>query len=65
MTAGLMLRSIADIAHSEGENLHTTEARVACMQVFALGGRGGEDQAAETGTTACAQSGSWHSFRYA
>jgi hypothetical protein len=45
----LMLRSIADIAHAEGEDLSTTEARLACMQVFALGGRTGKDEAAETG----------------
>jgi hypothetical protein len=49
ITTGLMLRSIADIAHSEGEDLRELEARIACMQVFALGGRSGEDQASETG----------------
>ena len=49
VTTGLMLRSIADIAHSEGEQLHQLEARIACMQVFALGGRSGEDKASETG----------------
>lgn len=49
LTTTLMLRSIADIAHSQGEDLSTMEGRLACMQVFALGGRTGEDQAAETG----------------
>jgi hypothetical protein len=49
ITTALMLRSIADIAHSEGEDLATPEARLACMQVFALGGRTGQDEAAETG----------------
>jgi hypothetical protein len=49
VTTALMLRSIADIAHNEGEDLATPEARLACMQVFALGGRTGEDEAAETG----------------
>jgi len=34
-----MLRSIADIARSEGENLADPEAALACVQVFALGGR--------------------------
>lgn len=45
----LMLRSIADIAHSEGEDLATVEARLACMEVFALGGRTTLDDAADTG----------------
>jgi len=48
-TTALMLRSIADIAHSQGEDLNTEDARVACMQVFALGGRTREDEAADTG----------------
>jgi len=45
----LMLRSIADIARSEGEDLWTPEARAACIQVFALGSRSPSDDAAETG----------------
>jgi hypothetical protein len=45
----LMLRSIADVARSEGEDLATIEAREACIQVFALGGRSTGDDAAETG----------------
>lgn len=45
----LMLRSIADIARSEGEDLETFEARLACLEVFAFGGRSGADNAAETG----------------
>lgn len=49
VTTALMLRSIADIAHSQGEDLSTVEARLACMQVFALSGRTSEDKAAETG----------------
>ncbi|WP_414468204.1 EcsC family protein [Methylobacterium currus] len=36
----LMLRSIAEIAQREGEDLGDPEAALACMQVFALGGRG-------------------------
>lgn len=35
----IMLRSIADIARSEGEDLSTPEAALSCVQVFALGGR--------------------------
>ncbi len=49
VTTILMLRSIAAIAQSEGEDLATTEARIACLEVFALGGRSKEDNAAETG----------------
>ncbi len=32
----LILRSVADIARSEGEDLSSVEARLACLQVFAL-----------------------------
>jgi len=49
VTTALMLRSIADIAHSQGEDLSTEDARIACMQVFALGGRTKEDEGADTG----------------
>lgn len=45
----IILRSIADIAQSEGENLSDPEAALACVQVFALGGRTGSDDAAESG----------------
>ena len=37
----LMLRSIAEIARAEGEDLDNPENALACMQVFALGGRQG------------------------
>ena len=45
----LMLRSVADIARSQGEDLASPEARLACVQVFALGGTSGADDAADTG----------------
>ena len=35
----VMLRSIADVARSEGEAIDTLDARLACIQVFALGAR--------------------------
>ncbi len=35
----LMLRSIAEIAREEGEDLETPEGALACVQVFALSGR--------------------------
>ena len=44
----VMLRSIADIAKSEGENLHDPETALACLQVFALGGASGGDDAADS-----------------
>jgi hypothetical protein len=39
LTTTIMLRAIADIARHNGENLNTLEARLACLQVFALGAR--------------------------
>ena len=45
----VMLRSIVDIARSEGEMVRTPEAGLACLEVFALGGRGRGDDAAESG----------------
>lgn len=41
----LMLRSIAAIARTEGEDLAGTETALACLQVFALGSQDGGDYA--------------------
>ena len=41
----LILRSIADIARSQGEDLENIETRLACLEVFALGGHCGDDAA--------------------
>lgn len=49
VTTTLMLRAIADIARAQGEDLTQLEARLACIEVFALGGRTPADDAAETG----------------
>ncbi|MDD5033145.1 MAG: EcsC family protein [Methylococcaceae bacterium] len=49
MTTTVMLSSIANIARSQGEDLNSLETRMACMEVFALGGRSDSDDAAETG----------------
>ncbi len=49
ITTGIMLRAIASVARAEGEDLQRPEARLACLQVFALGGPGKSDDAAETG----------------
>jgi hypothetical protein len=48
LSTTLMLRSIADIARSEGETLESLEARMACLEVFALGGRTSADDASES-----------------
>lgn len=45
----IMLRSILEIARDEGEDLSTPEARMACLQVFALGGPAQEDNVLEGG----------------
>jgi hypothetical protein len=45
----IMLRSIADIARSEGEDLSDPEAALSCVEVFALGGRAESDDASESG----------------
>lgn len=45
----VMLRSIAEIARAEGEDLSLLEARLACLEVFALGGHAESDDAADTG----------------
>ncbi len=49
ITTTVMLRSIADIARSEGESLAQADTRHACIEVFALGGPTPEDDALESG----------------
>lgn len=44
----IMLRSIADIARSEGESIGSIEAQLACIEVFALGGTKKSDDTTET-----------------
>src|ERR1700692_3599288 len=43
----IMLRSIADIARSEGEDLSDPETALACVEVFALGSRAPGEAAIE------------------
>ncbi len=45
----LMLRAIADTARSQGEDVRSVETQLACLEVFALGGRSPADDAAEAG----------------
>ncbi|PNQ95026.1 peptidase (plasmid) [Azospirillum argentinense] len=50
VTTGIMLRSIADIARSEGEDLSAPNCAMACMEVFALGSPATKnDDEADTG----------------
>ncbi len=49
VTTTIILRSVADVARSRGEDLHSVETRLACLEVFALGGPGTSDDAAESG----------------
>jgi hypothetical protein len=48
LSTTVMLRSIADIARSEGERLRTWEAKLACLEVFALDGRRSSDDASKS-----------------
>lgn len=48
VSTAIMLRSIADIARSEGERLRTPDAKLACLEVFALGGPSKSDDASES-----------------
>ena len=43
------MRSIADIARSEGETISKIESQIACLEVFALGGPSKSDDASESG----------------
>ena len=54
-----MLRSIADHARAQGEDLTALRVRFECLGVFAMGGRAATDDAAESGASRCA----WRSRR--
>ena len=45
----LILRSIADIARSEGHDMSLLAVKLSCLEVLALGGKSAKDDAAETG----------------
>lgn len=45
----LIMRSILDIARGEGEDIGSAQARLAALEVFALGGNANSDDAAEAG----------------
>jgi hypothetical protein len=45
----IMLRSVADIARSEGFDVSAIETKLNCLEVFALGGRAKSDDGSESG----------------
>jgi len=45
----IMLRSIAEIARSQGESITSAETKLACLEVFALGGNNKSDKSSESG----------------
>ena len=45
----IMLRSISDIARSEGETISKIASKIACIEVFALGGPNKSDDAPKSG----------------
>ncbi|NNE76349.1 MAG: EcsC family protein [Pricia sp.] len=49
LTTKLMMRSIMDIARSQGEDLNELDTQLACLQVFALGGKTKHDNSLDTG----------------
>ena len=49
LSTAILLRSIAEIAREEGENLSAPQASLACIEVFALGGREEEEALFESG----------------
>ena len=49
LSTAILMRSIAAIARDEGEDLNAPQAALACLEVFALGGRQDEEIAFESG----------------
>jgi len=49
ITTTIILRSIADIARSNGESIKDANTKFACLEVFALGGNSIEDDNLESG----------------
>ncbi len=48
ITTKFLMRTIMDIARSEGEDIYTLEGQMACLEVFALGGDSKDDDGLET-----------------
>lgn len=49
ISTSIMLRSIAEIARSQGESINDYETKLACLEVFALGGKNRSDDGTESG----------------
>ena len=49
ISTSIMLRSIADVARSEGESIAAIETKLACLEVFALGGNSKSDDSSDSG----------------
>ena len=49
VSTSIMLRSVADVARSEGESVSDVETRMACIEVFAFGGSNQSDDGTESG----------------
>ncbi len=49
VSTAIMLRSIAEIARSQGENINSPETKLACLEVFALGHEATPTKDTETG----------------
>jgi len=49
LSTAIIMRSIADIARGEGESLNDSDAKIACLEVFALGGPSDDDDAVDAG----------------
>lgn len=48
ITTKFLMRTIMDIARSEGEDIYSLEGQMACLEVFALGGGTKDDDGMET-----------------
>ncbi|MEO6348471.1 MAG: EcsC family protein [Aquaticitalea sp.] len=48
LTTKFLMRTIMDIARSEGEDIYSLEGQLACLEVFALGGTSKDDDNLET-----------------
>ncbi len=48
VATNFMMRSIMDIARSEGEDLYNIETQLNCLQVFAMGGNSKDDDSLDT-----------------
>ncbi len=48
LTTKFILRSIMDVARSQGEDIYSLEGQMQCLEVFALGGQSKDDDGTDT-----------------